>query len=122
MTTQATKIVYWTANVLLALFILPGAFFMNSEMAKQGAAHLGVPEWLRWEVGIGHVIGALILIIPPVGKRLKEWAYVALGIEYISATIAHVYVDGFSGEAFFPLVVFAILLTSYICYHKITGE
>ena len=119
---KTEKIIYWVATGLLALFILPGIFFLNSPMAIQGAQHIGIPEWLRLEVGIGHFIGALILIIPMLGKRIKEWAYVALGIEYISATIAHVYVDGLVGGSFFPLVIFAILCISYIYYHKLNKE
>jgi hypothetical protein len=116
---KTQKILFWISTGLLALFILPGIFFMNSEMALNGSAHLGVPLWLHWEVGIGHFIGALILILPFFGKRIKEWAYVALGIEYISATIGHLYVDGPTGDSFFPLVIFAILLVSYISYHKL---
>ena len=122
MTQKTAKILFWISTGLLALFIIPGIFFMNTEMAIQGTLHLGIPEWLRWEVGIGHVIGAVILIIPVFGKRIKEWAYVALGIEYISAFIGHAYVDGFTGDTFFPLVIFAVLVLSYISYHKMKGE
>ncbi|MCW3083459.1 MAG: hypothetical protein JWP12_825 [Bacteroidetes bacterium] len=118
MSAKTVKIIYWIATVLIALFVLPGIFFLNSPMAVEGSRHLGVPEWLRLEVGIGHFIGALILIIPVFGKRIKEWAYVALGIEYISAIIAHLYVDGVTSEAFFALIIFVILLISYIFYHK----
>jgi len=122
MTQKTAKILFWITTGLLALFILPGAFFMNSEMAIEGTRHLGIPEWLRWEVSIGHLIGALILIIPLFGKRIKEWAYVALGLEYISATIGHIYVDGMSGETLSPLIVLLILIGSYISYHRMIRE
>lgn len=115
--TKATKITYWVSTGLMALFILPGIFFINSPMAKQGTEHLGLPHWFAMEAGIGSFIGGLLLIIP-VWKRLKEWAYVALGITYLSALIAHLTVDGVKGESFMPLVIFAILLVSYISYHK----
>ena len=116
------KIIFWISTGLLALFILPGIFFMNSEMAMKGSEDIGIPYWLHMEVGVGHFIGALILIIPMIGKRLKEWAYVGLGIEYISAFIAHAYVDGTVGDCIFPLVIFAVLLTSYISYHKMIND
>ena len=115
---KAGKIIYWTTTGILALFILPGIFFMNSPMAIQGTQHLGLPEWFRIEVSIGHFIGGLILIIPMFGKRIKEWAYVACGIKYLSAFIAHIAVGDPVGDIISPLVVFAILLTSYIYYHK----
>ncbi len=70
------------------------------------------------EVGIGSFIGGLILIIP-MWRFLKEWAYVALGIVYLSALIAHLSIDGFGSDAITAIVVFAVLVVSYITYHKI---
>lgn len=112
------KIIYWISTGLLALFILSGAFFMNSQMAIEGTRHLGLPEWFRWELNIGHIIGGLLLIAP-IDKRIKEWNYVALGIEYISALIAHLSVDGPIPMSFSPLVTTALLVVSYIYYHKL---
>ena len=117
-TLKRTKIIYWITTGLLALFLLSGAFFINSQMAKDGMHHLGLPEWFRWEVSIGHIIGGLFLIIP-VGSRLKEWTYVALGIDYISATIAYLSIDGLVPASFQPLVSLFLLIVSYVCYHKI---
>jgi len=115
---KTIKIIYWVSTGLLALFILPGIFFMNSPEAAEGTKHLGIPHWLAMEIGIGHFIGGLILILPFIGKRIKEWAYVACGIKYLSALIGHIAVDGLIPMSFSPLVVFAILLCSYISYHK----
>lgn len=117
-TSKASKIIYWISTGLLALFLLSGAFFMNSQMAIDGIRHLGLPEWFRWELNIGHIIGGLLLIIP-VGKHLKEWNYVALGIDYISAFIAFLSIDGLIPMSFAPLVSMALLVVSYICYHKL---
>jgi hypothetical protein len=119
---KTTKIIYWVSTGLLALFVLPGIFFLNSPMALEGTGHLGIPHWFHIELGIGKFIGALILILPMIPKRIKEWAYVAFGIDMISATIGHVSVDGPLPMSFEPLIFFAILVTSYICYHKIYGE
>ncbi|PTS93462.1 DoxX family protein [Pedobacter sp. HMWF019] len=116
---KSIKIIYWVTTGLLALFILPGIFFLNSPMAQEGTKHLGFPHWFSMEVGIGSFIGGLILIIPGLPSRLKEWNYVALGIMYVSALIAHLSVDGLIGESFVPLVPFALLLISYIYYHKL---
>ncbi|HEX5551987.1 MAG TPA: DoxX family protein, partial [Chitinophagaceae bacterium] len=74
--------------------------------------------WFRWEVSIGHVIGGILLIVP-IPKRIKEWTYVAFGIDFISAFIAFWAVDGLVGNTFSPLIMFALLIVSYICYHKI---
>jgi len=114
---RSVKITYWITTGLIALFELSGAFFMNSETAIAGMHHLGLPDWFRWEVSIGHVIGGVLLIVP-VPKRIKEWTYVAFGIDFISAFIAYLSIDGVVGNTFFPLVMLALLVASYVCYHK----
>jgi len=118
---KTTKIIYWISTILLALFILPGIFFLNSEIAKQGSGHLLIPEWLRYEVGIGTFIGGLILVLP-LPKRLKEWGYVGLGITYLSAFIGHIVIDGAAAVTFQALLMFVILLVSYISYHKLNKD
>jgi hypothetical protein len=112
------KIIYWIATGALLLFILPGAFSINSELAKEGTRHLGFPDFFRLEVGIGTILGGLILLFP-FPKFLKEWNYVALGIVYISAFIAHLSVDGLVLMSFAPVATFAALVVSYVYYHKL---
>lgn len=112
------KVIYWVSTILLALFILPGIFFLNSTLSISGATSLGVPDWLRLEVGIGTWIGGILLILPMIPSRLKEWNYVALGIVYISAFIAHLSVDGFILKSFMPLITLGLLIVSYLYYHK----
>ena len=61
---KTAKIIYWICTGILALFLLSGAFFINSKMALDAMHHLGVPEWFRWELSIGHIIGGLLLLLP----------------------------------------------------------
>lgn len=112
------KIIFWIPTALLALFELSGAFFMNSQMAIDGMHHLGLPDWFRWEVSIGHLIGGILLVIP-VHKRIKEWMYVAFAIDFISAFIAYASIDGLVFNTFSPLINFALLIISYVYYHKL---
>ncbi len=116
------KITYWVSTGLLTLFILPGIFFMGSPEAVEGPRHLGIPDWLAMEIGIGHFIGGLLLILPFVAKRFKEWAYVGCGIKYLSAMIGHLVVDGWQLASFSPLIFFSILLISYNSYHQLTDK
>ena len=78
MKSKSTKIIYWISTGLLALLILPGIFFLNSPMALEGTRHLGMPHWFHEELGIGKFIGGLILILPMIPARIKEWAYCRL--------------------------------------------
>ena len=115
---QHIKITYWITTGLVALFILPGIFFINDPFAIEGSRSLGIPYWLHLEIGIGKFIGALLLVLPFVPRRIKEWTYVAFGIDFISAFIGHVAVFGMRAEAFFPVLILAILLLSYWSFHR----
>jgi hypothetical protein len=95
------------------------AIFMNSEMAKEGTQHVGIPRWLGLEISIGQLIGLVLLIVPAVPARFKEWAYVGFGIMYLSAINAHIAVGDPLGNSIMAAVFFGLLLTSYICFHKL---
>ncbi|MXV14111.1 DoxX family protein [Hufsiella ginkgonis] len=119
---KADKIIYWVTTGLIALFIIPGIFFLNSEMALSGTRNLGLPMWFHWELGIAKFLGAVVLIVPFFPKRIKEWAYAGLGIDFISAAIANYAVYGIAGMWWFAVIWFAVLVISYIKFHKIYGE
>ena len=114
---KKTKIIYWITTSIICLFAST-AIFMNSQMAIDGATHLGVPRWLGLEVSIGQLIGLVLLIIPAVPARLKEWAYVGFGILLLSASLAHFLIDGWA-KGLAPLVPFAILAVSYYYFRKL---
>ena len=115
---KSTKIIYWITTSIICLFA-SSAIFMNSKMAIEGATHLGIPRWLGLEVSIGQLIGLLLLIIPAVPARLKEWAYVGFGILYITATVAHIAVGDPLNNTIMAIVFFILLLVSYTSFHKI---
>jgi uncharacterized membrane protein YphA (DoxX/SURF4 family) len=94
---------------------------MNSQAAIDGMHHLNLPDWFRWEVSIGHLIGGFLLIIP-VSPRIKEWVYVAFGIDFISAFIAYLSIDGWVGNTFSPLITLVLLIVSYTYYHKMIEQ
>lgn len=119
MSLKTTKILYWITTGLLALFILPGIFFLTSPFAIEGTAKLGIPYWFHIEVGVAQFLAGLVLIIPRLPKVLKEWAYFGIGVVYLSAMIAHLSVDGVVGMSFAPLLNFAFVAISYVCYHKL---
>lgn len=65
-------------------------------------------------------MGAVALIIPQVPARIKEWAYAGFAIDFIGASASYFFVDGFGFYALFPLIVLAVLVVSYIYYHKLS--
>ena len=87
-------------------------------MAKEGISHLGYPAYFGVMLTVFKVLGALALILPQVPPRIKEWAYAGFTFDFIAASVSHWVVDGFGGQAIFPLVVLAILMVSYAYYYK----
>ena len=113
------KIIYWVTTGILGLIILPGIFFMNAEFALAGPQHLGIPNWLRLEVGIANFLAGIVLVIPYFKGWVKEQAYVGLAFTYLTAFIGHMAIDGFGVSAVQAVIFFLALLTSYIYYHKL---
>jgi hypothetical protein len=117
------KIIFWTATIIIALFegLMP-ALTSQTELAKEGIRHLGYPEYFGNALVVFKILGVLALVIPQVPKRIKEWAYAGIALEFLFATISHGAVDGITGQTFFPLVAFGILAVSYLYYHKLNSN
>jgi hypothetical protein len=98
------------------------ALTSQTELAKEGIRHLGYPEYFGVLLTVFKILGSLALIIPKVPSRVKEWAYVGFGFDFISACVSHWVVDGFGGQTIFPLIVLGILVLSYTSYHKLNSS
>ena len=122
MQTKSTKIIFWVTTTIVFLFegVLP-ALTSQTEIAKEGIRHLGYPEYFGLMLTVFKILGALALIIPQIPARIKEWAYAGFAFDFIFAFGSHWAVDGFGGQTFFPLIVLAILVVSYLSYHKLQG-
>jgi hypothetical protein len=117
------KILFWTATTIIALFegVMP-ALTSQTELAKEGIRHLGYPEYFGNALVIFKVLGVLILVIPQIPGRLKDFAYAGFAFDFLFAAISHGAVDGINGQTFFPLVVLGILAVSYVYYHKLNTD
>ncbi|KAF2079843.1 DoxX family protein [Flavobacterium sharifuzzamanii] len=117
---KTTKIIFWTTTILIFLFegVMP-ALTSQTELAKEGIKHLGYPEYFGNALVVFKILGVLALIIPQVPGKIKEWAYAGFAFDFIFASISHFAVDGIGFQGFFPLIILAILIVSYVTYHKI---
>ncbi|MDO1449336.1 DoxX family protein [Rhodocytophaga aerolata] len=118
-----TKGIFWTTTTLLFLFegVMP-ALTSHTEVAVEGIRHLGYPDYFRVLLTVFKVAGALALLMPFVKGRVKEWAYAGFAFTFISAIVSHWMVDGLHVQTFFPLFILAILITSYLSYHKLLKQ
>ena len=117
---KTTKILFWTSTCIIFLFegVMPALYF-QTELAREGIRHLGYPDYFGDTLVIFKVLGTLILIIPKLPARLKEWAYAGFTFNILFATISHAVVDGMGAETFFPLIILAILGVSYLSFFKL---
>lgn len=119
---KTAKILFWTTTIIIFLFegVMP-ALTSQTELAKEGTRHLGYPAYFGMALVVFKVVGTIILILPQVSARIKEWAYAGFGFDFIFASISHFAVDGMDFQSFFPLIIFGILIVSYVNYHKLRG-
>jgi len=93
-------------------------YLFNPQLVKD-FMHLGFPDYFRIELAFAKTIGAMVLIIPKIPIRIKEWAYAGFAITFISATTAHYSSGDAIGYVIFPLVFLLILVLSNIYLHKL---
>lgn len=120
MKTKTIKIIYWTTTIIIFLFdcVIP-AFTSTSDAAKQALGHLLYPEYFAAMLGFFKVCGGLLLILPMVQPRFKEWAYFGFGASMVCASWSYFAVDGVVFFAFFPWIFIGILAASYFSWHKL---
>lgn len=116
------KIIYWTTTGLIAAMMLMSGFsyFTNPEVAA-GIEGMGFQDYFRLELGAAKVLGALVLLLPMIPTRIREWAFAGFSITFISAFIAHLATGDAISIAIFPLIALAILSVSHFYYYKTYG-
>ena len=116
------KIIYWAATGILGAMMLFTAFnYLTNEEMKAAFVHLGFPAYFRIELAIAKIIGVIVLLIPAVPQRIKDWAYAGFAITFISAFIAHTSSGDPVSVAILPLIFLGILIVSFIYNNKLFG-
>lgn len=114
------KIIYWVLTILLSLSLgLAGIMYLTAPVMAAGFTHLGFPAFFRIELGVAKIIGAIVLLIPMIPFRIKEWAYIGTAIVFVSAFIAHTSVDGIKTTTS-PVIFIGIWAASFIYFNKVS--
>ncbi|GAB3217413.1 DoxX family protein [Algoriphagus aestuariicola] len=119
---KSTVIIYWAATTFIFLFegVMP-ALYSQSELGKEGVRHLGYPDYFGLALVVFKIAGSVLIMIPSLPKRVKEWVYAGFAFDFIFACISHWVVDGMGFQTIMPLIILGILIVSYVNYHKIYG-
>jgi hypothetical protein len=117
---RSKQIIYWTTTVVLCVMMLfSGISYLTDASLIEAFQYIGFPGYFRVELGIAKVLGALVLVIPAVPSKIKEWAYVGFAITFISAAIAHISIGDPLGVVLMPLVILLVLAFSYLYSYKL---
>ena len=119
---KTTKIFYWILTAIVALMMYYSAFsYLTAPQMAAAFKHLGYPDYFRVELAIAKLIGATLLLVP-VSARAKEWTYSGFVIVFISAFVAHTCSGDPVNYRIMPVIFLALLIGSYITWHKIQAN
>lgn len=115
-------IAYWVVTAIFCLEMTFTAYYelMMLPQAAEAFARLGFPAAsFRIELSWAKVAGVIVLLIPMIPARLKEWAYAGFAINLVSAIIAHISISDRT-QAFFPSSITSVLWCfSYYFWHRL---
>jgi len=116
---KSTTILFWTFT---ALFCLEMCFTAYYEILPQGAqafARLGFANGdFRFELSLAKLVGAVVLLVPMVPARLKEWAYAGFAINLVSAMIAHSSISDRPAAFISSSLTSVLWAVSYLCWRR----
>ena len=113
------KIIYWISTGLFCAFLfLTSISYLTDPQFVEIYKHLGFPQYFRVELAIAKILGVLIMLVPKIPKRLKEWAYAGFGITLISGFIAHLNSGDSIGYIINAIFWFILLVISYSYWYK----
>jgi len=119
---KKNKIIFWTTTSFLFLFqgMVPlYTLFFEPSSVTAGAIYLQYPEYFAYVIITFKILGSVLLIIPGLPRQLKEWTYAGFAFDVICASVSFFVVDGFGFGGFFPLIILAITVVSYVAYFKV---
>jgi hypothetical protein len=100
---------YWAITALISAFMLFSSWYSGTHKVEF-TQRMGFPEYFRIELTLAKIAGVIILLIPAVTDRVKEWVYVSFGIVVVSAAIAK-YNSGYPASAIAePVFTFVIMI------------
>jgi putative oxidoreductase len=116
---KASTVLFWTFTTLFCLEMAFTAYYELTSHGAQAFARLGFPNgYFRYELSLAKLAGVVVLLVPVIPARLKEWVYAGFAINLVSAVIAHLSI-GDRPLAFVPSTLTSVLwAVSYLCWKR----
>ena len=111
------NLTYWIATMLIALNWTFGGVsaLLRTDSSMEVFSRLGYPGYFAVMLGTAQLLG-VVLILAPVPRALREWAYAGLTFDVTAAIISLLAIGTPAWQLSFPVVALALLLTSYVAW------
>lgn len=112
--TRWVRYLYLASTGLIALWmgITGTSAVLGADFLVSRIAHLGYPESFALLLGLAK-LSELAALTLPVPRRLREWAYAGSTFETLAATFAYLAVGAPVGDVVVPLIILAVVQTSF---------
>ena len=115
------KIIYWAVTGLFSLMLFGGAmmYIFDHEQVAKMFGTLGFPSYIIYPMAFAKLTGITLILVNK-WDTLKQWAYAGFMVNLTLAINAHVSIG--DGEAFGPVLPFALLILSMIYNQKLKAN
>lgn len=122
MTTKTTNLIYWISTIIFAglmIFSAAGGLQPTPQAVQLIHDQLGYPVYFIQFISIAKLIGSIVILIPGIGRSVKEWAYAGLFFDLTGAIYSGIALSG----QFDPLMLTMLFwivpgILSYYYWHK----
>jgi hypothetical protein len=111
MTSKASNIIYWISTILFAglmIFSAAGGLQPTQQAIQLIHDQLGYPVYFIPFISVAKVIASIVILIPAIGRSVKEWAYAGLFFDLGGAIYSGIAVSG----TFDPRMIGMLILDS----------
>lgn len=112
---KKTNLIYWLFTVLFAALMLLASVpdVLRTDEATAVFMHLGYPIYLLPFLGVAKILAVIVILVPGL-KRLKEWAYAGLVFDLSGALYSHITVGDPPTVWLFALIGLVLAGGSYL--------
>jgi hypothetical protein len=122
MTSKASNIIYWISTILFAglmIFSAAGGLQPTQQAIQLIHDQLGYPVYFIPFISVAKVIASIVILIPAIGRSVKEWAYAGLFFDLSGAIYSGIAVAGTFDPRMIGMLIWIVPgVVSYYCWRK----
>lgn len=122
MTSKASNITYWISTILFAglmIFSAAGGLQPTQQAIQLIHDQLGYPVYFIPFISVAKVIASIVILIPAIGRSVKEWAYAGLFFDLAGAIYSGIAVSGTFDPRMIGMLIWIVPgVVSYYCWRK----